>query len=51
LKKIQTFLHKDIQEIKVTKTDYQDTLNIERDRKNDYMSIVEDLESYNKKKK
>ena len=51
LKKIQSFLHKDIQEIKVNKTDYQDTLNIERDRKNDYMSIVEDLESYNKKKK
>ena len=51
LKKIQTFLHKDIQEIKVTKTDYKDTLNIERDRKNDYQSIIDDLESYNKKKK
>lgn len=51
LKKIQSFLQKDITEIKVNKAEYKDTLNIERDRTNDYQSIIDDLESYKKKKK
>jgi len=48
---IQTFLHKEIKEIKINKDNYQDTLKIERDRKLDYQSLVDEIEDYDKQKK
>jgi len=54
LDEIQGFLNKDIQEIKVDKLEYSDTLNIAKDRTNDIEALIneiEELEIRKKKKK
>ena len=48
---IQTFLTREIKEIKINKDNYQDTLKIERDRKLDYQSLVDEIESFDHQKR
>lgn len=51
LAEIQGFLDKEIQVLDIDKHDYADTLNIERDRKNDYMAIMDEIEEFKNRKK
>lgn len=51
LDEVQRFLKKDIALLKVDKLEYSNTLNIERDKKYDYMSIIEDINAFEKRKK
>ncbi|MCL4132283.1 UNVERIFIED_CONTAM: hypothetical protein GTU68_017466 [Idotea baltica] len=44
LNNIQEFLEKDINVIKVDGEEYHDTLHIERDRTNDYMSLIKEIQ-------
>jgi ATP-dependent RNA helicase RhlE len=51
LKEIQGFLNKEVTELKISKDDYSDTLNIERERKQDYKAIMEEIEEFESRKK
>jgi len=51
LAQIQNFLDKEINVLELDKIEYKDTLEIERDRNKDYMSIVSEIESFENRKK
>lgn len=51
LEVIQGFLDKEIQVLQLDQQEYNDTLNIERDRTNDYRAIMEEIESFENRKK
>jgi ATP-dependent RNA helicase RhlE len=51
LSEIQSFLDKEIKVLQMNKHEYADTLNIERQRKNDYQAIMDEIESLEKRKK
>lgn len=51
LAEIQGFLEKEISVIKVDKKEYSDTLNIEREREDDYMALMEEINEFKAKKK
>lgn len=51
LAEIQTFLDSEIQVITLDKNAVEETLNIERDRTYDYMSIVRDIETFEGRKR
>lgn len=48
---IQTFLTKEIKVLELDKTEYGDTVKIERDRKNDYLAIMDEIEAFENRKK
>lgn len=48
---IQEFLEKEITVLKVDDEEYHDTLQIERDRTNDYMSLIEEIQDLEASKK
>jgi len=51
LSEIQSFLDKEIKVLEMNKHEYADTLNIERQRKNDYQALMDEIESLEKRKK
>jgi ATP-dependent RNA helicase RhlE len=51
LSEIQSFLDKEIKVLEMNKHEYADTLNIERQRKNDYLALMDEIESLEKRKK
>jgi ATP-dependent RNA helicase RhlE len=51
LAEIQSFLDKEIKVLEIDKYEYSDTLNIERERKNDYQALMDEIESLEKRKK
>jgi ATP-dependent RNA helicase RhlE len=51
LEVIQGFLDKEIQVLQLDQQEYTDTLNIERDRTNDYRAIMEEIEAFENRKK
>ncbi len=51
LEEIQEFLEKEIKVVPIDDGEYSDTLNIERDRTNDYMSLMKEIEEFEEKKK
>ncbi|MCB0551304.1 MAG: hypothetical protein KDD19_27280, partial [Phaeodactylibacter sp.] len=51
LSEIQGFLDKEIKVLEVDEFEYSDTLNIERDRKNDYRALMEEIEAFENRKK
>ena len=51
LEEIQEFLEKEIKVVDVDDGEYSDTLNIERDRTNDYMSLMKEIEEFEQQKK
>ncbi len=51
LDEIQKFLNAPIEEIKIDKDAYQETLNIERDRKQDINAVMEEIEDFENRKK
>ena len=50
LREIQGFLDSEIREIRLDKWEYADTLNIERERKNDYQSIIDEMIAFEERK-
>lgn len=48
---IQTFLDKEIEVVMIDDEEYSDTLNIDRDRTNDYMALIKEMEEFEEKKK
>ena len=51
LTEIQDYLQSEIKVLKLDKGSYNDTLKIDRERTYDYMSIVNEIESFEKRKK
>lgn len=51
LEEIQRFLDKPITVLEIGRTAYDDTLKIERDRKNDYQALLEEIEALEQRKK
>ncbi len=51
LSEIQGFLDKEIKVLELDKNEYSDTLNIERDRNNDYWALMEEIEAFENRKK
>ena len=51
LEDIQDYIQTDITVLKLDKGSYNDTLKIDRDRTYDYMSIVEEIDEWEKRKK
>jgi ATP-dependent RNA helicase RhlE len=53
LDEIQAFLHKEIKVLTVDLNDYEDTLHVDLERKNDYKTLMEEINSFdeNRKKK
>lgn len=51
LKEIQTFIHGDIKVLKVDNNEYDDTLHVELERKNDYRTIMKEIEEFDASKK
>ena len=51
LRDIQEYIQTDITVLKLDKGSYNDTLKIDRDRTYDYMSIVEEIDEWEKRKK
>ncbi|MCO6479259.1 MAG: DEAD/DEAH box helicase [Phaeodactylibacter sp.] len=51
LAEIQGFLDKEIKVLEVDKFEYADTVNIERDRTNDYRALMEEIEAFENRKK
>jgi len=51
LNNIQEFLEKDINVLNIDRKEYQDTLHVERDRTNDYMSLMKEIEQIDESKK
>ena len=51
LEEIQEYLEKEIKVVEVDDGEYSDTLNIERDRTNDYMSLMKEIEEFEQQKK
>lgn len=51
LEEIQSFLDKEIKVLKIGKTEYDDTLKIERERTNDYQSLLEEIEALEQRKR
>lgn len=51
LSEIESFISNDIQVLKLDKGSYTDTLKIDRDRTYNYMSIVDEIDSYERRKK
>ena len=51
LSEIQGFLDKDIKVLDLDKHEYSDTLNIERERTNDYRALMEEIEAFENRKK
>jgi len=51
LDEIQGYLDKEIAVMIIDDDEYADTLNIERDRTNDYMSLIKEMEEFEQKKK
>lgn len=48
---IQSFLDKEIQVLQLNQQAYKDTLNIERERTNDYRAVMEEIEAFENRKK
>ncbi len=48
---IQSFLDKEIQVLQMDQQAYNDTLNIERERTNDYRAVMEEIEAFENRKK
>ena len=48
---IQSFLDKEIQVLQIDQQAYNDTLNIERERTNDYRAVMEEIEAFENRKK
>lgn len=51
LEQIQGFLQKQIQVLEINKADYEDTLKIERERTNDYQSLIDEIAEWERRKK
>lgn len=53
LDEIQSFIHKEIKVLTVDLNDYEDTLHVDLERKNDYKTLMEEINSFdeNRKKK
>ncbi|MCB9298959.1 MAG: DEAD/DEAH box helicase [Lewinellaceae bacterium] len=51
LAEIQGFLDKEIKVLEIDKFEYSDTINIERDRTNDYRALIEEIEAFEDRKK
>lgn len=51
LEQIQGFLQKQIQVLHIDKADYDDTLKIERERTNDYQSLIDEIAELERRKK
>jgi ATP-dependent RNA helicase RhlE len=51
LEQIQGFLNKEIQVLQIPQTDYEDTLKIERERTNDYQSLIDEIAELERRKK
>ncbi len=51
LDEIQSYLDSKIEVLSIDDTEYADTLHIERDRTNDYMAIMKDIEEFEESKK
>lgn len=51
LEEIQSFLDKEIKVLEIGKTEYNDTLKIERERTNDYQSLLEEIEALEQRKR
>jgi len=51
LYEIQGFLKKEIKELEIDRGSYADTLQIERDRTNNIQALMDDIESFEQKKK
>lgn len=51
LEEIQGFLNKEIQVIEVDKLEYEDTLNIAKDRTNDIDALMKEIEAFDNRKK
>ena len=51
LEEIQGFLNQEIKVLKLDKNAYNDTLNIERDRKEDFKAIMEEIEAFENRKR
>lgn len=51
LEKIQSFLDKEIEVLNIDGAEYADTLNIEKERENDYRALIEEAEAFEKGKK
>ncbi|MCO6492822.1 MAG: DEAD/DEAH box helicase [Phaeodactylibacter sp.] len=51
LAEIQAFLDKEIKVLEIDKFEYSDTINIERDRTNDYRALIEEIEAFEDRKK
>ena len=51
LSEIQGFLDKEIKVLELDKHEYADTLHIERDRNNDYKALLEEIETFENRKK
>jgi len=51
LDEIQGFLDKEIHVIKLDKLEYSNTIHIERERKNDYQSVIDEIEEFENRKK
>jgi len=48
---IQSFLDKEIQVLQIDQQAYNDTLNIERERTNDYRAVMDEIEAFENRKK
>ena len=51
LSEIQGFLDKEIKVLDLDKHEYSDTVNIERERNNDYRALMEEIEAFENRKK
>lgn len=51
LDEVQKFLQKEITLLRVDKLEYSNTLNIEREKKYDYMALIDDINAFEKSKK
>jgi len=51
LKNIQEFIEKDIKVLNLDDGEYHDTLHVERDRSNDYMSLIKEMQEREESKK
>ena len=51
LKEIQTFLHSDIKVLRLENDEYVDTLHVELERKNDYKTIMKEIQTFEETKK
>lgn len=51
LDEIQSFIHKEIKVLTVNLNDYEDTLHVDLERKNDYKTLMEEIRSFDENKK